>query len=196
MASDIEIAEEMVQIFEIAIYHADVVLNNIATEQLPEYNLSASAIRSMMSVRQYEETPYLEISVTHTNKDIAFHVAEKISDLSKDVLGDLGVKGLEVKVIDTPQPPKAPNSKHTARNAIIAFLAGAVATMAVIWIISIFDSVIRGRKKLEDNFNIPVLAVIPLHHVAQQKKALQNESLPDSVVSAEHNSKKDEEETK
>jgi capsular polysaccharide biosynthesis protein len=44
---------------------------------------------------------------------------------------------------------------------LVGVLAGMVVTMIVIFVLSIFDVIIHDRKKLEENFDIPVLGVIP-----------------------------------
>ncbi len=170
ISTDIDVAEQMVAIFKIAIYDADLILDEIAGVYSTEYGLTSGSIRSMMSVEQKDETPFLEIKVTHTNPSVAFNVAKELAHRSPNIPEKLEATGLKVTVIDYPIKPEYPNSKNTVRNAIIAFLAGVVASMAVIWVISIFDTVIRGRKKIEDNFDIPVLAVIPVHEIAAPKE--------------------------
>ena len=42
--------------------------------------------------------------------------------------------------------------------------------MAVVYVSAMFDVVIHDRKKLEDNFDIPVLGVIPRYDVDEQPK--------------------------
>ena len=56
-------------------------------------------------------------------------------------------------------------SKNIFTNALIGVLIGAVVSMLGIFVYSIFDVVIRDKKKLEDNFDFPVLGVIPRYDV-------------------------------
>ena len=169
ISTDIEVAEQMASIFKIAIYDADRILDESAGKY-KEYNLTSSSIRSMMSVEQEDETSFLKIYVTHTDPRVAFNIATEIANRSRNIPNDLEATGLKVTVYDYPVEPKAPVSKNTARNTVVAFLAGAVVSMAAIWIISTFDTLIRSRKKIEDNFDIPVLAVIPLHEISSPKE--------------------------
>ena len=41
--------------------------------------------------------------------------------------------------------------------------------MVVIFVLNQFDVVIHNKKKIEDNFDIPVLGVIPRQNVASKK---------------------------
>ena len=164
VATDIEVALEMVKIYEFAITKADLILDEVAN-RYREYDLTVSSIRSMMSVVKEDDTPVLTINVTHKNANVAYDVANGISELSPLIPEKFGVNGLMVNVIDPPIETVAPNSKNTTRNAVIAFLAGFVATMALIWVLNVFDTIIRSSKKIEEAFDIPVLATIPRHDI-------------------------------
>ena len=54
-----------------------------------------------------------------------------------------------------------PDSKHELRWSAVAGLCGAVLSMVVIFVYSLFDVTIYDKKKIEDSFNIPVLGIIP-----------------------------------
>lgn len=169
VATDIDVALEMVKIYEFAITKADLILDEVAN-RYEDYNLSVNSIRSMLTVSKEEETPFITIKVTHTNPKIAYDIAKGISELSPIIPEKFGVNGLLVNVIDAPTENTVPNSKNTVRNAVIAFLGGAIATMAIVWIISLLDTIIRAPKKIEDNLDIPVLAVIPKHDVSAESE--------------------------
>ena len=53
------------------------------------------------------------------------------------------------------------NDKNLARNTVIGFLVGVVISMVAIYLYSILDVVVRDKKRLEDNLDVPVLGVIP-----------------------------------
>ena len=48
------------------------------------------------------------------------------------------------------------------RNAVVGGVAGLVFALLGIWLFSVLDTTIRDKKKIEDNFDIPVIGVIPL----------------------------------
>ena len=64
----------------------------------------------------------------------------------------------------------APNNKHEARNAVLSFLIAAVVSVVAIWVYSFFDVVIRDKKKLIDNVDVPILGVIPRHDLPATTK--------------------------
>lgn len=164
--SDIEVAEKAVETFRVAIYEADRFLNSVAENvSTKDQRFTSSSIRSMMEVVPYEEAPYLRINVTYTDREIAFKVLDQISILSVDMPKTLNIEGLQVTIVDSPSTATE-NSKNVVRNAVIAFVLGFVLTMVVIWIKAMFDVTIKTADKIEEHFDIPVLAVIPSHDVS------------------------------
>lgn len=68
---------------------------------------------------------------------------------------------IEITRIGTPRLPTAPDSKNVIRNTVIGFAAGLVVSMVVVFLLSKFDVIIRSREKIEENFDYPILGVIP-----------------------------------
>ena len=62
---------------------------------------------------------------------------------------------------DDPALPTSPDSKNVVRNAVIGFAGGFLLAALAVFVISKLDVVVRSREKLEDNFDMPVLGVIP-----------------------------------
>ena len=114
------------------------------------------------------------ISVTLSNSETTcYYLSVKSSDpeLSRDialVAGNILTEkfvgtGYAVKIdrLQTPLAPSAADSKNEVRNALVGFAAGAFITLLVVFVCNRFDIVIRSREKIEDNFDYPILAVIP-----------------------------------
>lgn len=167
VTTDIDLAEQMVDVFTTAIYKMDKFLDLVANKY-PEYKLTSASIRSMMTVERFDETPFLRIYITHTNPQIAYDVANEISNLAPQMPVLLSANGLQVGLVDSPIEPTA-NSKNTVRNAVIFFLIGIVLMMALVWILSLLDVFVRTSQKIEDLFDLPVLAVIPKHEVVLEE---------------------------
>ena len=68
---------------------------------------------------------------------------------------------IKTRTINYANLPLNPDSKHEIRWSVVAGLCGAVLSMIVIFVHSLFDVTIYDKKKLEDSFSIPVLGVIP-----------------------------------
>ena len=117
----------------------------------------------MISISQYGDTEAFEVSVTSTNPELSYAVATSLSVAIRDNLPNKlpYEKGSIYTTIISAAVPSTANSKNVLRNAIIGFLAGAVLAMVFVFVYNMFDVTIRDRKKIEDNFDIPVLGVIP-----------------------------------
>ncbi len=114
------------------------------------------------------------ISITLSNSETTCYYLSVTTDdpvLSRDIALVAGTvltekfvgTGYAVKIdrLQTPLAPTSTDSKNEIRNALIGFALGAFATLLVIFVHNRFDVVIRNREKLEDNFDYPILAVIP-----------------------------------
>ena len=166
---DLQAAEEMVNVYKIAITRTKflklVIANN---ESLSKYHLSPAAMQSMISISQVEETAVFKITVTSPDPILAYDVAVAVtSGIETYVQGESGLvkNALLSSVLEDPSVPTAPNSKGTVTKAIIAFAIGFIITALVVWARSFFDVIIRSTKKIEDNLDVPILGVIPRHEI-------------------------------
>lgn len=103
----------------------------------------------------------LSISVTTEDPLLSCGIADSIASVFAK--GDfLAYEKEVVKVKTLQQPyPQGANSRRTVLNTFIGLIAGAVVSMIAIFVINMFDVVIHDKKKIEDNFDIPILGVIP-----------------------------------
>ncbi len=163
--SDINAAETMMNNYKYILKSRDFV-NRIKIEldnMYPEHqDVSAGQISSMIGFSVVSDTTFFNVSAKSTDQILATHVADVICEIAPAHIIDRIPNTLEVTIAEEPGDA-TPNSKGTVRAVIIAALAGALVTAAVIWIISMFDVKIRDKKKIEDNFDLPLLAVIPKH---------------------------------
>ena len=110
--------------------------------------------------------------VAHVNGNDA--IADTICAISNDeFLHIFGEKASKVVPLGEPEMPTRANGRGTVRNALIGGIAGLVLALLGIWLFSVIDTTVRDKKKIEDNFDIPVLGVIPLQkpEEAQQNTA-------------------------
>ena len=122
-----------------------------------------------MSISE-EGNGVFKISVTTDNPQLSFALAEGIENMAPAAIKTNVQSVLSITIFESPKLPANPNSNHIIRNVAIAFLVGAFLTSVVVWLINIFDVVIRDKKKLEDNFDIPVLGVIPIQILSDKVK--------------------------
>ncbi len=168
--SDITAAQNMVATYSYII-KSDFFLETIitgsddyATEINPlpgEYGLTAQALRGAITTEQEGETEIFKVRVTMRDKEMAYAVANSIYEYCTILLPEKTPYTITVKTIDAPKLAESANSKNTLTSGVIGALVGVVASLIVIWLISVFDIVIHDKNKLEDNFDLPILGVIP-----------------------------------
>ena len=61
------------------------------------------------------------------------------------------------------------DNKNVLRNAVIGFAAGLFLSMILVFVANRFDVVVRNRDKIEENFELPILGVIPRLEIENNK---------------------------
>ena len=143
------------------------VINNI--DDAEDYGISSSAISSSLEIKQVDDTEIFNITFTSKDKDLTYKVLSEITVLAQTEIQKTIPNASDVRIIDDPQEPTSPDSKNLLRNTLIAFSAGVLVAMISIFIYNQFDVVIRNKKRIEDNFSIPVLGVIPRQSVGARR---------------------------
>lgn len=138
-----------------------------------DWNLSPQYLKGVISIIPKGETSIFKVSVTTTDPLMSKAITESVVDRIEDgTLSSFLGKGYDLILmteIDPPTYTEIPNNKGIFTNILVGFLAGAVLSMVVIYIVAMFDVIIHDRKKLEDTFDIPVLGVIPRYDVTEDK---------------------------
>ena len=135
-------------------------------------NITVGSVRSMMTVSQVDETEIFSISITATNPEVACVVLKyvhenTIANIKTFIPNALNITAFEDPIDAADAGSILPNAKNEVRNAVIVFIGAAVVTVVAIWIYAFFDVVIRDKKKLADNVDIPILGVIPNHELPE-----------------------------
>ena len=172
-ATEIQAAQEMVDIYKIAM-RGDVFLGYVAGSYATATGetLGVAEAAGYISIQQVDDDAAFDVIVTTTDPEKSYAIAQTVRDeIETHLQGNIIKNSLGASIVDEPQLASSPNGKNEVRNAIIAFLIGVVITAAVVWIYSSFDVVIRSAKKIEDNFDIPILGIIPRHEIASSEEA-------------------------
>ncbi len=127
-----------------------------------EGKLTIADLQSMMTITQIvnKNTCYY-FEATSDNPELSYAVAEVAGDLLIEEYERIHNYAITVAKIGDPKLPIAPNSKNVVRNGLIAFAAGMLLTVLVVFIIAKFDVIIRSKEMIEENIDIPILGVIP-----------------------------------
>ncbi len=131
-------------------------------EQLVGYeNVTPEQIKNMISVSLIDDSTSFYISTVSTDPNLSKDLADIVHKLLPADIKERLPYAIEISTLDYPELAKSADSKNVMRNAVLGFLVGALVTMLMIFIFVKFDVVVRSREKLEENFDFPVLGVIP-----------------------------------
>jgi capsular polysaccharide biosynthesis protein len=174
--SDIQTAEDMLETYEYILKTNDF-LEAIILQLPDEYKntLTPNAIRSMMSIGSVGNSGVLRISMTSSDGDFIADFCQNFAPIIPTQIVASIPNALKVSITESPSgAPISPNSRNTVRNSLIAFFVSMVLMSVAVFTVNLLDTTIYDKKKIEDNFDIPVLGSIPRHHVSSVKKEGKN----------------------
>lgn len=129
-------------------------------EELGWDKLTPDRIRGFISSNSQQDI--ITISVTTADPILSRALADSIAYVftQGDILA-YPEDVVTVKILQIAKAPSSPNSRNVMLNTMIGVAIGTVLSMAVIFIMDMFDVIIHDKKKIEDTFDIPILGVIP-----------------------------------
>lgn len=132
-------------------------------EQYDEYsNVKVSDIQKMLSVTLLGEATFFSIHAKSGDPKLSQAVAGIVyTEFPKAYMERFDYAIRITGNLNYPEIPKTPDDKNVARNAIIGFVGGALVSALLVFLVVKFDVIVRSREKLEENFDLPVLGVIP-----------------------------------
>ncbi len=142
----------------IEILKTDTFLGRIADVSGLDY--TATQISNMISLSSLSETEVLSVEVTCPSPTDAKILANLIMDSAQDEIDRIGHGGY-VSVIDEATTPQAPSSPNVELYIIIGVLLGVLIGVAVILIVELLDTRIKGEDDLVSRYELPILGVIP-----------------------------------
>ncbi len=124
-------------------------------------DVTASNINSMISVSLMDDTTCFAITIRSTDPNLSYAVANVVHDIFPADIMERLPYAIKISTLDYPTLPQGADDKNVVRNALIGAVVGIALAALVVFIINKFDVVIRSREKIEENFDIPILGVIP-----------------------------------
>ena len=163
-ANEIEAMQKLISMSEQIMKADDFLLKvkNRLAEVDPRYSdVSVEQLKRMLSIGTVGEETVFAIKAVSTDPELGLYVAKIVYEmLPGDIISTFNSYAIDIKEIETPSVAKL-NGKSVVKDAAIGFIGGALLTMAIIFIVFKLDVLIRSKERLEDNFDIPVIGVIP-----------------------------------
>ncbi|MBE6650062.1 MAG: hypothetical protein E7613_01995 [Ruminococcaceae bacterium] len=148
----------------LAIYETEKFFKEAAEIYNAEYNTeyTASNLRAMTSISpaSNEDQPYFTIRITASNPDLAFNLANTISDYAK-VKADEYKALNEISLIDDPLKPIVPSSPNVTKNTFMGLIVGAFLASAAFVLKELMDKKIKNLEDITSIYDIPILGVVP-----------------------------------
>lgn len=125
-------------------------------------SFTASALKSMTSVQSSpnEDAPSFTIKVVSTNSNMCYELANTVASHMIKKATDYKVLN-KIELIDDPIRPKAPSSPDITQNTVFGFIIGIILSCALFVFIEVMDKKVKNLEDITNEFNIPVLGVVP-----------------------------------
>lgn len=156
-STDLNTSQELVQTY-IVILTSNAVLTKVSAVLNNQY--SVDELRNMITASAINNTEAFEITVENADPAMAQKVANTIATVAPAEIIRV-VKAGSVEVIDYATLPIEQSSPNVFKNTAIGGLLGFIVCVIVLALTEMFDTVIRSEEDLIENFNIPILGVIP-----------------------------------
>ena len=123
-------------------------------------NYSYEQLSKMISAAAVNSTEIFYIEVTSPDPAEAELIANTIGQVLPEKISAI-VDGSSVRLVDYAKVPARPSSPNAMKNALLGALVGMVISCAAIIIKQLMNDKVTGPDYLVQNYDIPVLAVIP-----------------------------------
>lgn len=133
-------------------------LNSVSDDMDNKYTVED--ITSMIALEAVVDTNIISIEVLHEDPHVAYLVCSSfVNNAPNEIARVFG--GGSTKLTEHPEEADEPEVMHTARNALIGFIAGAAIAMVVIFLVNMFDTRVKSKDELVSKYNLPILGEIP-----------------------------------
>ncbi len=156
-----------------------------AAQEAAGTDYSYDKLAGMVSVDSVEQTGVLKISVTADNAVDAMLLANGMINAIPDVAKSI-IAGSDTRVMQEAELPLA-TMPNTFKITLLCALAGAVITALIFVLLEMFNDKIMDSEYLQNNYNIPILAIIPdLFETDSKKRSEKKKKSAHSKVPAEY----------
>lgn len=136
------------------------ILHEMEDKEYDSYN--AGTLAGMISVTQVEDTYFLNISATASNRYLACDVANAVADASVNLAGEDGDLGFgQISVLRRAEIPTVENGSNMWMKVALATLVGFALAVGIVFLLYVTDDRIKTQEDILRSYNVPVLGVIP-----------------------------------
>lgn len=156
-SGDLSAAKSLVDTYMV-ILKSRTTLNEVIEQSGLGYNYEQ--MKGMISCASVNSTEIFYVEVTNPDPKEAELIANTIGQVLPEKIASV-VEGSSVRIVDYAVEPAHPSSPSLTKNVMLGALLGIVLTCGVIVVLELRDDKIHSSDYLIQNYEIPVLAVIP-----------------------------------
>ena len=160
--TSITTSRNFVQLFEL-ILKSSSCLNPVVEELNSEgYDFTYEKLYKIVDIASVNDTQVLSITVTHTDKELALNILDKIYTRVPEILQQALENGSFI-TIDNPRYVNEgePVSPSIIKNTAICAVIGFVLIVAIVIIREIFNTTIKDEADIEKYLGLPIIGKIP-----------------------------------
>ena len=135
----------------------------VAEDVIAELNLvlSVRELQEMISSSAKGNTQFLNISVTSSDRELSYKIANQMALSLKTVSKEL--RGADiVQTLDAANIPNSPSSPNLKMNLVIGFMLGLMISLFGVFILEFLDKTVKDPSNIIDGIGLPFLGSIPL----------------------------------
>lgn len=135
-----------------------------AIQSLNSIGINATDISSAISVNLKRESNVMSIVVRWHNPLEAREISNAVSRSFITEIRQLANTNT-VGILDEAQVPLYPVPENHLKKAVVGFMAGALISLAIIYVRELFDSTIRSASDIEKGLGLKIVGIIPGHNI-------------------------------
>lgn len=117
-------------------------------------------ITDMLEMEAVTDTNIIKLTVQNVDAHVAYLVCSSIVNNAPNEIARV-FGGGSTKLTEYPEEATDSEPLHTARNAIIGFVAGAAVAMVIIFLVNMFDTRVKSKDELVAKYGLPILGEVP-----------------------------------
>lgn len=133
-------------------------LNTVSDDLDNKYTVED--IKGMLTLEAVTDTNIIKIEVINEDAHVSYLICSSIVNNAKTEITRV-FGGGTTEPTEWPEENTKSEPLHTARNAVIGFLAGAIVAMVIIFLVNMFDTRVKGKDELVAKYGLPILGEIP-----------------------------------
>ena len=126
-------------------------------------DISEEELKNNITVTQEKDTEIIKISVTNDNPTYAAKLANETANVFMKKITEL-YNINNIQVVDEAEIKQEPSNINHTKDVMIFVFIGIVVSLGYVLIANLLDTTIKSAEELEKQFNVSVLATIPLYN--------------------------------